>query len=184
MNDYLYHGTSLHCLRCIITGDGDALPTYDGELQSLGGTYLADTPSRASVGAYERTRTFPEEGKEVVIVLKPMFELFPDEDWVSVYRTRSFQTVLAEGGHGEVVPFFNDLLADYPGDVWNVEDPISLVTHYLSRFDDLNHKHAITGNVSLGCYGTARQKERLTPEQVIAAFDWRAREVIDLDALQ
>jgi hypothetical protein len=158
-----YTGTSEAALRDIQSGRHQVRPVFKDSNVSLGGAYLTTDSSSAEVYARRAAKEHGSEG--VILVVKPLYPLHPDEDWV-VNASEQANWSDTEGGYVDprLRAFFEDLFQGYEGEGSSLSD------HYKGRYYELNDEHGITWEDSLRWCRSVRQEEPISREQVIDIF--------------
>lgn len=159
----LYHGTIHRTLEQIRSGSDEIVPVYTDQDVSLGGTYMARDYDIAEAMGRIAAR---EKGEKefVVLTVRPIYDLYPDEDWVAAWYRRDFP-------REQYRAFFDDLFKGYHGtqDVPDADN--SLPEHYRRRYDELNVQHGITWQDAIVWSGNVRQVEPLAIEQIVRIVD-------------
>ncbi len=157
-----YHGTSKNAL-CRMNDKRTVIPVYTLANISLGGCYLTRDRSIAEVAA--RNAALVHNSFPTVIIVDPIFELLPDEDWVVPLIERpldeDFDFKAEAYKDHRLQSFVDDLMTEYLGNGHSISD------EYARRYQQLNALHQITYQDSLRYTENVRQKQILTVEQII-----------------
>jgi len=160
--DMLYHGTSRAALEKILTGStSDIIRVYQESNVSLGGAYLTRHITTARYASKKAAKAHNSE--PVVVEVKAIYPLLPDEDWVVDASERPHEEDFDWGSDTWIDlryrGFFDELFAKDVGG--------SLSDTYRDNYDELNHTYDITWGDSMNYIGSVRQEQPLSPQQIV-----------------
>ncbi|MES2788534.1 MAG: hypothetical protein V4719_02860 [Planctomycetota bacterium] len=172
----LFHGTCVRALETALAGGNEIQKVWKAQFNSLDGAYFTTDFEIANFYARESCENTNLPGAPVILLIDPIFDLYPDEDWVCCFHTNHAPI----DRYGE---FYDHLVSDFRGPIRHPIDlkngEYSLNQHYRDRYHMLNPIHGINWLDGLEFSGNLRQQEWLHDNQILGVIDPTTRNFVD-----